>query len=179
MRKALKFLLELAVALILMLCFRALVFTIYTVVGPALSPLLIQGDRVLVNRWSYGLRVGSDEGLIGYTRIGRQLVGQGDVVAFENPKDPSEVLICRCHAGPGDTIHHDNQVLIVPGRVNCAPQDHYWMEALSPLNTIDSRTLGLIPEQFIIGRVTTIVYSHNPAELPWNGWRHYRTLLPL
>ena len=85
MRKTAKFIIALALALLLMLGFRAIVFTICTVEGDALSPLFCKGDRVLVNRWSYGLRVGSDDGLIGYTRIGRSSVSRGDIVAFENP----------------------------------------------------------------------------------------------
>ena len=41
-----------------MLLFRATVATLCVVEGDALAPLLIAGDRVVVNRWSYGLRTG-------------------------------------------------------------------------------------------------------------------------
>ena len=52
MRKTAKFLIALALAFLLMLGFRAIVFTICAVDGDALSPLLQKGDRVLVTRWS-------------------------------------------------------------------------------------------------------------------------------
>ena len=58
MRSALKFVMALIVTILLMLAFRALVFTVYTVSGSGLEPCFVSGDRVLVNRWSYGLRTG-------------------------------------------------------------------------------------------------------------------------
>ena len=179
MRKTAKFLIALTLALTLMLVFRALAFTIYTIEGDALAPLLQKGDRVLVNRWSYGLRVGSDGALIGYTRIGRRAVGRGDIVAFENPQNTSQVLICRCEALPGDTVESQGQRMVVPGLVNCAGRDHYWMEAIGTDNAIDSHTLGFISEELIIGRVTTVVYSHNPDASLFSGWHSNRTLLSL
>ena len=179
MRKTAKFLIALTLALLLMLCFRAVVFTICTVDGDALSPLLCKGDRVLVNRWSYGLRVGSNDGLIGYTRIGRRSVSRGDIVAFENPQNTDQVLICRCKALPGDTVEHKGHRMVVPGLINCAGRDHYWMQSLSNDSTADSHTLGFISEELIIGRVTTIVYSHDPDAPFWRGWRRDRTLQSL
>ena len=146
MLKTARFLLALLVALVLMLCFRALAFTICTVEGEGLSPVFHRGD----------------------------------LVAFENPKDASQVLICRCKALPGDTIHQpDGNITIVPGRVNCANADHYWMEALSTENPTDSRLLGPIPEQFIIGRATAIVFSHDTTQPLWRGWDGARFLLAL
>lgn len=179
MRRTARFLLALAVALVLMLCFRALAFTIYVVDGQAFSPLFYAGDRVLVNRWSYGLRVGGQDGPFGYARIGRQPMERGDIVAFENPQNTDEVLICRCKAVPGDTIMHQGQPLVVPGTLTCASSDHFWMEAIGSGNTLDSRTFGLVPEQFIIGRVVMIVYNHQPSAPFWRGWMSGRFCLPL
>ena len=179
MRKTAKFLIALVLALLLMLCFRAVVFTICTVDGDALAPILCKGDRVLVNRWSYGLRVGSDEGLIGYTRLGRRAVSRGDIIAFDNPQNTDQVLICRCEALPGDTVESQGQRMVVPGLVNCAGRDYYWMHAIGDSVAVDSHTLGFISEEFIIGRVTTIVYSHDPEAPFWRGWRRDRTLQSL
>lgn len=179
MRKTAKFFLVLTVALLLMLCFRALAFTVCTIEGQGLEPLLQQGDRVLVNRWSYGLRVGSSGGLFSYGRLGRRPVKRGDLVAFENPHDKEQILICRCSGIPGDSVNHDGLTLKLPSLADCADADYYWMEALSPKNPLDSRQLGIISEELIIGRVVMVVYSHNPKASPFFGWRHNRTLLPL
>ncbi len=179
MRKKVPFLIALVVAFVLMLCFRAMAFTIYSIDGDGLRPRLFKGDHVLVNRWSYGLRVGTDGGLFSYGRIGRRPVSRGDVVAFERPGSSDEVLICRCKALPGDTVCVDGQTFCVPGVNDCADTDYFWMEALGDGNAIDSRQLGLIPERQIIGRVVMVVYSHNPDQPFWKGWRYYRMLLPL
>ena len=68
---------------------------------------------------------------------------------------------------------------MVPGLVNCAGRDNYWMQAIGNNGTIDSHTLGFISEELIIGRVTTIVYSHDPDAPFWSGWQRDRTLMSL
>ena len=176
MRRTARFLLAFAVALLLMLCFRTWAFTICTVDGEGLAPMFQSGDRVLVNRWTYGLRIGKP---LGYGRIGKCQVQRGDLVAFYHPEQHDKVLICQCKAVPGDTIFHDDKLLIVPGRITCAAADHYWMESIGQQNMIDSHLLGFISEELIIGRATTIIYSHNTREPFWRGWDSSRFLMPL
>lgn len=159
-----------------MIAFRALGFTIYTIDGQGLTPLFVEGDRVLVNRWSYGLRVGGDKSLFSYGRICHQPVEKGDIVAFEDPRDDKRVaiLICRCIAVPGDTVSQDGRLTVVPGLRDCADTDYYWMEAIGQGNPTDSRQLGFISEKLIIGRVCRIVYSHDPSQSLFKGWRGQR-----
>ena len=73
MRSTLKFLIVLAVSLLVMLVFRALAFTVYAVGGKALEPDFKAGDRVLVNRWSYGLRTGAAGSSTTAASVGRCL----------------------------------------------------------------------------------------------------------
>lgn len=123
MRSALKFLLALAVTVCLMLAFRALFFTAYTVEGAALEPDFTAGDRVLVNRWSYGLRTGGGR-LFGYARWMGSQPSRGDLVAFNFPLDTINPVACRpvylcfCEALPGDTVSVGNSRLQLPGRHN-------------------------------------------------------------
>lgn len=170
-----------ALFIVLMFIFRALAYTIYTIDGQGLSPLFVKGDRVLVNRWSYGLRIGGDNSIFGYGRLCRQQVQKGDIVAFDDPSDKtrSRVLICRCKAVPGDTVTVDGKTMVVPGLKDCADADYYWLEAIGPGNGVDSRQLGFISERFIIGRVCRIVYSHDPQQSLFKGWRKDRFMLPL
>ena len=173
MQGTVKFIGAIVVALLVMLAFRALVMTVCTVDGKGLEPVFQAGDHVVVNRWSYGLRTGEKGSLFDYGRICRQDIGKGDFIAFEDSL--GKVLICRCAALPGDTIAGK----IVPGIVNCADQNYYWVESLGKNNATDSRQLGFISEELIIGRVTTIIYSHNPDAPFWSGWRRDRMLMSL
>lgn len=181
MKKTVRFLLVLLAALLLMLVFRSVGVTLFTVEGDGLSPVFTAGDRVLVNRWSYGLRVGGSESLFNYGRIGRQPIAKGDIVAFENPLDSTrnEIFIGRCAALPGDSLLVDGTMTEVPSLNGCATADYYWLEAINPDNPVDSRSLGFIAEEFIIGRAVMVVYSRNPSAPLWDGWRSDRLLLPL
>ena len=183
MKKVLRFLLMLVTALALMLVFRVVGLTICTVEGDGLKPLFIAGDRVRVNRWSYGLRVGgSDEGLFSYGRLWRQQVHKGDIVAFEHP-ETGDVLICCCKGLPGDTLDVDSENIVIPSLKNCADADYYWMEAVNAYRAteeytpIDSKILGFISEEYIIGRVFMIAYSHDPEASLWTGWHKERWFL--
>lgn len=106
MRSALKFVMALIVTILLMLAFRALVFTVYTVSGSGLEPCFVSGDRVLVNTKA---RMPSP-------------VERGDLVAFNCPADSSlpftslPVSACYCTGVPGDTVMADGVRLMVPGR---------------------------------------------------------------
>ena len=128
-----KFIGAIAVALVVMLAFRSLVMTVCTVDGKGLEPVFQAGDRVGVNRWSYGLRTGAKGSLFDYGRICRQEVKKGDFIAFEDSL--GEVLICRCAGVPGDTIfdhgdrHHDlcDASITVP-----VPMIHDFREGINP-----------------------------------------------
>lgn len=179
MRSTLKFLLSLAIALLLMLAFRALVFTIFVVGGDGLEPEFAAGDRVMVNRWSYGLRTGRSDGWFGYGRLCQQPVGRGDIVAYEDPRDSTHtnILFGRVCALPGDTIRYKGQTDLVPSLRNCADADYYWLKAINEQNPLDSRYLGYINEQFIIGRAFLVVYSRDLSQPFYAGYRKSRFLL--
>ena len=180
MRSTLKFIMALAVSLMAMMAFRALVATVFTVEGDGLAPVFLKGDHVMVNRWSYGQRTGSDGGLYSYGRLCRQQVEQGDYVAYEDPRDSTRqtILFGRCQALPGDTVTIDGRQTVVPSLKNCADADYYWLHAPGKGNPTDSRQLGFISERRIIGRAVFIVFNHDACRPFWSGWRHERTLLP-
>lgn len=179
MKKTLRFLLAFLIAFALLMVVRVVGFTIYTINGTGLEPTFQAGDRIVVNRWSYGLRVGKKDGFFDYGRIVRRPIRKGDLVAFELPQDRKQILICRCKALPGDTINYEGQTLVVPSLKDCADGDYYWLESVNPANAVDSKTLGFISEEFIIGRAFMVVYSHEPQSPVWDGWRTNRMLLPL
>lgn len=187
MRNTLKTICVLAVTAFVMLLFRALVLTVCCIEGDALQPDFLAGDRVLVNRWSYGLRVGGD-GLLTYNRLWRATVGRGDIVAINDPTDTLQsavgdrrVLFLRCKALPGDApvLSSLGGGYVIPGRYSCADMDYYLMEplaALSPSTGKSGEGLLIVPEDHIIGRAFLIIYSHDPSKPLWDGWRTDRFL---
>ncbi len=162
----LKSVIAFASAMALMFAFRTLAFSIHGVIGDGLAPLFQNGDRLLINRCSYGLRIEGNR-LLPYSRLMRQPVMRGDIVAFSIPGDSIDgIMIALCRAVPGDTIHTTNGLAIVPGIKTCAQTDFYWLESINQQNPVDSRYLGFIPERNIIGRVTTVLYNRKNSFLP-------------
>ena len=161
----LKYVIAFASAFILMLAIRTLAFSIHGVVGNGLAPLYQNGDRLLINRCSYGLRI-EGHGILPYSRLMRSPVERGDIVAFRVPCDSiAGLYIARCKAIPGDTINTQEGPLLVPGLKTCAKTDYYWLESINPNNPADSRHIGFIPESHIIGKVISVLYNRKNVHL--------------
>lgn len=178
MRNLLRLLLALIVACLLTVAFRSLVISVYLADGNGLEPEFMEGDRVMVNRWSYGLRTGGS-GLFSYGRLCRQAVKRGDIVAYENPLSGyhGDVLFGRVCALPGDTVNCCGRTLLLPSRSDCADADYYWIKALSEENPADSRQMGFVSEQCIIGRAFCVAYSLDPEAPFWSSLRRHRLFI--
>lgn len=58
-------------------------------------------------------------------------------------------------------------------------RDYYWISSGQKDNLMDSRTLGLVPKEFIVGKVTSVLYSFDPEKPWWKSWRRTRILKPV
>ena len=101
-----------AIAVVLLL--RGFAFTSCLIPSTGMENSLFQGERILVNKWSYGLRVPLMS-LFSYHRWCERPVRQQDVVVFNNPAaigqptiDRREIYISRCIGTPGDTLLVDS-----------------------------------------------------------------------
>ena len=101
-----------AIAVVLLL--RGFAFTSCLIPSTGMENSLFQGERILVNKWSYGLRVPLMS-LFSYHRWCERSVRQQDVVVFNNPAaigQPTigrrEIYISRCIGTPGDTLLVDS-----------------------------------------------------------------------
>ena len=101
-----------AIAVVLLL--RGFAFTSCLIPSTGMENSLFQGERILVNKWSYGLRVPLMS-LFSYHRCCERSVRQQDVVVFNNPAaigqptiDRREIYISRCIGTPGDTLLVDS-----------------------------------------------------------------------
>ena len=78
----------------------------------SMIPTLLVGDFILVNKYTYGLRL---------PVLNRKIVEigvpeRGDIVVFRFPKDPSVDYIKRVVGIPGDTIGYFDKVVYVNGK---------------------------------------------------------------
>jgi len=97
--------------LALLLCFRSAWADWVTVPTGSMNPTILEGDRVLVDKLSFGLR-------IPFTRVhltAGENPARGEIVVFDSPRDGTS-LVKRVVAVPGDVIALDGERLIVNGR---------------------------------------------------------------
>ena len=102
------------VALVVVLL-RGCVATSYLIPSSGMENSLYQSERILVNKWSYGLRLPFMK-LWGYHRWADSPVQKEDILVFNNPAnlsepviDRREVFISRCIGIPGDTLLIDSR----------------------------------------------------------------------
>lgn len=77
----------------------------------SMTPTLLTGDFILVNKLAYGVRLP-----VLHTKVlGDGKPKRGDVTVFRFPKNPREDYIKRIVGLPGDVIHYYNKTLFVNG----------------------------------------------------------------
>lgn len=112
--RKLKWIFAFAGAIAVVLLLRGFAFTSCLIPSTGMENSLFQGERILVNKWSYGLRLPLMS-LFSYHRWCERSVRQQDVVVFNNPAaigqptiDRREIYISRCIGTPGDTLLVDS-----------------------------------------------------------------------
>ena len=223
MKRRWSIILTFAIAFLIVLALRVMVFSVLEIPHAGYSPILLKGDRVLVQRWSYGYRLfwkGT------YRRLYRKPVLCGDWVAYNTPSqtsgvqpDSGEISIGHILACPGDTIWMGAKGLVseyqnytngcvwpvvlpasgkkvratewnkllydqtvrdyeVPSAYHAGNSlkasyytfnhNYYWVSSGSDENLSDSRTMGFLPEECILGKVSTVLYSVDEER----EWQH-------
>ena len=101
-------------AAVCVLLLRVCAFTSCLIPSTGMENSIFQGERILVNKWSYGLRLPMMS-FLSYHRWGERPVKRQDIVVFNNPAriqqpviDRREVYISRCIGVPGDTLLVDS-----------------------------------------------------------------------
>ena len=112
--RKLKWIFAFAGAIAVVLLLRGFAFTSCLIPSTGMENSLFQGERILVNKWSYGLRLPLMS-LFSYHRWCERSVRKQDVVVFINPAaigqptiDRREIYISRCIGTPGDTLLVDS-----------------------------------------------------------------------
>lgn len=154
-----RILLTLLIAVGVVLLVRTFAFTSCTIPSNGMENTLYRGDRVLVNKWSYGLRL-PFLSLLGYHRWGEAQVQQGDIVLFNNPAprkketpiESREVYISRCVGTPGDTLMLNSERVVTNDNIvnpdgkylysYPGEQEDLLLEALSSVGITDNLLFG-------------------------------------
>lgn len=114
MRKRGTYILIFLGAILLVVLLRTFVCSPYSIPSQGMENSLWHGDRILVNKWSYGLRL-PQLSIFPYHRWRTRPVHKEDIVVFNNPANTNrknlankEIFINRCTGVPGDTIWVDS-----------------------------------------------------------------------
>lgn len=97
--------------LLIVLVFRSFLFEPFKIPSGSMIPTLLVGDFIVVNKFSYGVRLPVLNKKIFSTGEPQR----GDVVVFRFPQDPSVNFIKRAVGLPGDTITYRDKQLYVNG----------------------------------------------------------------
>ena len=137
-------------------CLFTLVFLFqpFKVEGTSMMPVLCDQQRILVNKFVYGISA----------------IQRGDVIVFRYPRDPSKSFIKRVIGVPGDIVELRRGHLRVNGRFldetylrpDLCGSDLYGPEVVADgsyfvlgdhrLVSNDSRDWGLVPRELIYGK---------------------------
>jgi signal peptidase I len=97
--------------LLIVLLFRSFLFEPFKIPSGSMIPTLLVGDFIVVNKFSYGIRLP----VLNKKIISLGEPQRGDVVVFRYPQDTSVNFIKRAVGLPGDTITYRDKQLFING----------------------------------------------------------------
>jgi signal peptidase I len=97
--------------LLIVLIFRSFLFEPFKIPSGSMIPTLLVGDFIVVNKFSYGVRLP----VLNKKILDTGSPERGDVVVFRYPVDPGVNFIKRLVGLPGDTIVYRDKKLYING----------------------------------------------------------------
>jgi signal peptidase I len=97
---------------LIVLLLRSFLAEPFRIPSASMMPTLLIGDFILVNKFTYGIRLP----VINTKIVELNEPARGDIVVFRYPKDPTVDYIKRVIGLPGDKITYDDKKLTVNGQ---------------------------------------------------------------
>ena len=167
---------SIVIAFLLAMFIRTFIIQAFKIPSGSMRPTLIEGDRILVNKFIYGAKLPfTDLRLPGITKPKR-----GDVVVFIYPKDPSRDFIKRLIAVERESVQIKDGSIYINGHViddpnfaryycnrapygkggarTVVPKDSYYVLGDNSTSSQDSRYWGFVPENNVLGKAFLIYW---------------------
>lgn len=147
---------------------------------PSMSPTIVPGDRLMVDKFTLRSR-----NHVAYRlRLCRE-IRRGDIVVFKYPRDPNLAYVKRVIGLPGELVLIKGKKVYINGAPLSEPYAHYldrsggdleWRGSFGPVrvaedhyfvmgdnrdNSEDSRYWGLVHRDLIIGRPLFVFWSYD------------------
>jgi len=141
---------------------RSFLYEPFKIPSSSMVPTLVIGDLILVNKFTYGVRLP----IINKKIIEMNDPQRGDVMVFKYPKDPSLDYIKRVVGVPGDKITYKNKRLTINGKeVSYEPLPDYLDEEHLSYSKQYVERLGDVPHK-ILNDEKAPAYVQNPDPFP-------------
>jgi signal peptidase I len=172
-RQLMGWVMTIVVALLISTGTRAYAVQSYSIPSASMTPTLMPGDRILVDKLA-------------------DTIHRGDIVVFRDPpafRGGPPDLVKRVIGLPGETISSVGTTVLINGKPLAEPwlprlgwecteatehipttkiaPGHYFMMGDCRGDSDDSRYWGTVPASYIVGKVDVIVWRHNH---PWIHW---------
>ncbi len=141
----------------------------FKIPSSSMVPTLLVGDFILVNKFTYGIRL---------PVVNKKIVSiheprRGDVMVFRYPEDPSVDYIKRVIGVPGDRIEYRNKHLIINGApVPTRQIDDYLSKERMQFSHRYVENLGSVQHEILIDEDAPS-YTPPPHAFPYSQDCHY------
>ena len=129
---------------------RSFIVEPFKIPSGSMMPTLLAGDYILVNKYTYGLRVP----ILNNTFVEMNKPARGDVIVFHYPPDTSIDYIKRVVGLPGDKIRYQDKQLQINGQTLALEPLGDYEYVMSGLNIMTAKKyreqLGNVPHDILI-----------------------------
>ncbi len=138
-------------ALILAMLIRAFIIQAFKIPSGSMTPTLLIGDHILVNKFLYGTKIPfSGKRVFMFKKPER-----GDIIVFKYQENPSKDFIKRVVAAEGDVIESKNKMIHVNGSKVNEPYARHTDSSMRPMGIEPRDNFGpvIVPKNkyFVMG----------------------------